>query len=67
MRSIFVRLLTAVSAPKPRLPLLRAIATTLLELAGIALIVAGIALISVSAALVVAGVALLTISWRATR
>jgi hypothetical protein len=67
MRSILVRLLAAISRPVPRLTLIRAIATTLLELAGIALIVAGIALISLAAALIAAGAALLLISWRATR
>lgn len=38
--------------------------TTVLDVLGAVLIVAGVALLSVPAALVVAGVALLAVSWR---
>lgn len=38
--------------------------TTVLDVLGVALVVAGVALFSVPAALVVAGVALLAVSWR---
>ena len=41
--------------------------TTVLDVAGAALIVTGIALVFVPAALAVAGVACLAISWRASR
>ena len=40
--------------------------TSLLDLIGAALIIAGVALISVPAALIVAGVALIVASWRAS-
>ena len=39
--------------------------TTFLELAGLALIVAGVGLVSVAAALVVAGVGLIALGWAA--
>lgn len=38
--------------------------TTVLDVLGVALVVAGVALFSVPAALVVAGAALLAVSWR---
>lgn len=41
--------------------------TTVLDLAGAALVVAGVALVCVPGALVVAGVACLAASWSATR
>jgi hypothetical protein len=41
--------------------------TTILDLLGAALIVAGIAMVFVPAALAVAGLACLAISWRASR
>lgn len=41
--------------------------TTVIDIAGAALIVTGIALVFVPAALVVSGVACLAISWRASR
>lgn len=41
--------------------------TTAIDLIGAALIVAGVALVSVPAALIVAGVALLIASWRAAQ
>lgn len=46
---------------------MRAWVTTVLDVVGAALIVAGIALVFVPAALAVAGLALLAISWRASR
>jgi len=46
---------------------MREILTTLAELAGAALIVAGIACISIPAALVAAGVGCIILSWSVTR
>ena len=46
---------------------MRAWVTTILDVVGAALIVAGIALVFVPAALAVAGLACLAISWRASR
>lgn len=40
--------------------------TTVLDVAAAALIVAGVALLSIPAALIVAGVALLVVSWKAS-
>lgn len=42
------------------------IVTTLLDLAGVAAIVAGVYLVSLPAALIVAGIGALAISWRAS-
>lgn len=42
------------------------ILTTLLDLAGVAAVVAGVYLVSLPAALIVGGVAALAISWRAS-
>lgn len=44
---------------------MRGLVTTFLELAGLALIVAGVGLVSVAAALVVAGVGLIALGWAA--
>lgn len=43
---------------------MRAIVTTVLEVAGVGLVVAGVAFFSVAAALIVAGVAVLLGCWR---
>jgi hypothetical protein len=47
--------------------MLRSIATTLLEITGVALVVAGVALIHIPAAFVVAGAGVLLFAWRLTR
>jgi hypothetical protein len=44
---------------------MRRIVTTVLDLSGIASVVAGVALLSVPAAFIVGGVGLLAVSWRA--
>ena len=46
---------------------MKALLTTVLDVLGIALVVAGVALLSIPAAFIVAGVALLLVSWSAAR
>ena len=41
--------------------------STVLDIAGATLIIAGVALVSIPASLVIAGAALLAISWRGSR
>lgn len=43
---------------------MRSVVTSLLDLAGIGLVVAGVAMVFVPAAVVIAGAALLVMSWR---
>ena len=46
---------------------MKALLTTVLDVLGIALVVAGVALLSIPAAFIVAGLALLLVSWSAAQ